>query len=94
MQGWLRGAGNGVRRAARRPRSTSTAAAAPLCPRVAEQGEADDALTAARAMGRPYAEVPGPTPLPLIGNTWRLLPVVGELNARARRLGNCSCSCS
>lgn len=30
------------------------------------------------SLARPYSEVPGPTPLPLIGNTWRLLPVVGQ----------------
>jgi hypothetical protein len=29
------------------------------------------------ATARPYSEVPGPTPMPLIGNTWRLLPVIG-----------------
>ncbi|KAF4527841.1 hypothetical protein B566_EDAN014642 [Ephemera danica] len=27
---------------------------------------------------KPYSEVPGPRPLPLIGNTWRLLPVIGQ----------------
>lgn len=30
------------------------------------------------AMARPYSEVPGPTPMPLIGNTWRLLPIIGR----------------
>jgi len=29
------------------------------------------------ATARPYSEVPGPQPLPFIGNTWRLLPIVG-----------------
>jgi hypothetical protein len=24
-----------------------------------------------------YDEVPGPTPWPIIGNTWRMLPVIG-----------------
>jgi len=27
---------------------------------------------------KPYSEVPGPKPLPFIGNTWRLLPVIGK----------------
>ncbi|KAF4531646.1 hypothetical protein B566_EDAN006577 [Ephemera danica] len=26
---------------------------------------------------KPYSEVPGPKPLPIIGNTWRFLPVIG-----------------
>lgn len=30
------------------------------------------------SVARPYSEVPGPRPLPLIGNTWRLLPVIGQ----------------
>lgn len=24
-----------------------------------------------------YSQVPGPKPLPIIGNTWRMLPVIG-----------------
>lgn len=27
---------------------------------------------------RPYEAIPGPKPLPIFGNTWRLLPVVGQ----------------
>lgn len=27
---------------------------------------------------KPYSQVPGPKPFPLLGNTWRLLPVVGQ----------------
>lgn len=27
---------------------------------------------------RSYSEVPGPKPLPVLGNTWRLLPVIGQ----------------
>ncbi|KAF5302351.1 hypothetical protein FQA39_LY10390 [Lamprigera yunnana] len=26
----------------------------------------------------PYSEVPGPKPLPILGNTWRLLPIIGQ----------------
>ncbi|XP_018568722.1 probable cytochrome P450 301a1, mitochondrial [Anoplophora glabripennis] len=27
---------------------------------------------------KPYSEVPGPRPIPVLGNTWRLLPIVGQ----------------
>lgn len=27
---------------------------------------------------RPYSEVPGPKPVPILGNTWRLLPIIGQ----------------
>lgn len=30
------------------------------------------------ARARPYSAVPGPKPLPLVGNTWRFLPLVGK----------------
>jgi len=26
---------------------------------------------------RPYSEIPGPKPIPLLGNTWRFLPYIG-----------------
>ncbi|KAL7736244.1 hypothetical protein ACLKA6_002921 [Drosophila palustris] len=34
--------------------------------------------TAATTAVRPYSEVPGPYPLPLIGNSWRFAPLIGE----------------
>lgn len=27
---------------------------------------------------KPYSEVPGPKPLPILGNTWRLIPYIGQ----------------
>lgn len=27
---------------------------------------------------KPYSDVPGPQPLPLFGNTWRMLPIFGQ----------------
>lgn len=29
---------------------------------------------------RPYTEIPGPKPIPLLGNTWRFLPFIGTIN--------------
>lgn len=38
------------------------------------QGELDSA--------RPYSQVPGPKPYPLLGNTWRLLPYIGKCKSK------------
>ncbi|XP_044254761.1 probable cytochrome P450 301a1, mitochondrial [Tribolium madens] len=27
---------------------------------------------------KPYSEIPGPKPIPILGNTWRLLPIIGQ----------------
>lgn len=27
---------------------------------------------------KPYSQIPGPKPIPILGNTWRLLPVIGQ----------------
>ncbi|ALC40607.1 Cyp49a1 [Drosophila busckii] len=35
------------------------------------------ATTKAQTAVRPYSEVPGPYPLPLIGNSWRFAPLIG-----------------
>ncbi|XP_067000510.2 probable cytochrome P450 49a1 [Anabrus simplex] len=29
-------------------------------------------------LARPYSQVPGPKPLPVVGNTWRFLPFIGD----------------
>ncbi|KAE8741097.1 hypothetical protein FOCC_FOCC013355 [Frankliniella occidentalis] len=31
---------------------------------------------------RPYQDIPGPPGLPVIGNTWRFLPIIGKQNHR------------
>lgn len=28
---------------------------------------------------KPYSQVPGPIPWPVIGNTWRMLPIIGNV---------------
>ncbi|XP_076665096.1 putative cytochrome P450 301a1, mitochondrial isoform X2 [Andrena cerasifolii] len=32
---------------------------------------------------RPYSEIPGPKPIPLLGNTWRFLPFIGDFKIQA-----------
>ncbi|XP_029174794.1 probable cytochrome P450 49a1 isoform X1 [Nylanderia fulva] len=32
---------------------------------------------------RPYSEIPGPKPIPLLGNTWRFLPYLGDFDIQA-----------
>lgn len=32
------------------------------------------------ANAKPYSLVPGPKPIPLLGNTWRLVPVIGQFD--------------
>lgn len=44
----------------------------------AESLFADEAVKDELANARPYSEVPGPKPLPILGNTYRLLPVIGK----------------
>lgn len=28
--------------------------------------------------GKPYKDIPGPRPIPILGNTWRLFPLIGQ----------------
>ncbi|XP_053995884.1 probable cytochrome P450 49a1 isoform X2 [Hylaeus anthracinus] len=32
---------------------------------------------------RPYSEIPGPKPIPLLGNTWRFIPIIGDFQIQA-----------
>ena len=50
-----------------RNRSESVISSPSFCPHVEE-------LSAAK----PYSEIPGPKPIPILGNTWRLLPIIGQ----------------
>ncbi|EDW40113.1 GL21304 [Drosophila persimilis] len=44
--------------------------AAPTTPRIHSTPEWQNAL--------PYNQIPGPKPLPILGNTWRLMPIIGQ----------------
>jgi hypothetical protein len=41
------------------------------------RGQATAAGAAETAPVRPYEEIPGPKPLPVLGNGWRFLPGIG-----------------
>ncbi|XP_011500803.1 PREDICTED: probable cytochrome P450 301a1, mitochondrial [Ceratosolen solmsi marchali] len=34
--------------------------------------------SASELQAKPYEDIPGPKPLPILGNTWRLFPVIGQ----------------
>lgn len=34
------------------------------------------------ANAKPYSQVPGPKPLPILGNTWRVFPIIGQYSIR------------
>ena len=38
----------------------------------------ESAVDASELQVRPYEEIPGPKALPILGNTWRLFPVIGQ----------------
>lgn len=37
---------------------------------------------------RPYTEIPGPKPIPFLGNTWRFIPYIGIHRFIISRLNN------
>ena len=61
----------------------STARLARLCRReISSESLASTSTTTSTASdfldAKPYEEIPGPKPLPILGNTWRLFPVIGQ----------------
>lgn len=61
----------------RRWRSTTTAHSTCSAGSPEDLEATNDLITA-----KPYSQVPGPTPWPIIGNTWRMLPVIGILKCK------------
>ncbi|KAF4523554.1 hypothetical protein B566_EDAN012002 [Ephemera danica] len=49
------------------------------CSSVQVAVQTDAPVSAEWANARPYSEIPGPRPLPLIGNAWRFLPIIGTV---------------
>lgn len=37
-----------------------------------------ESLAATEDVAKPYEDIPGPKPIPILGNTWRLFPVIGQ----------------
>lgn len=37
-----------------------------------------DTATHEFPLAKPYSAIPGPKPIPVLGNTWRLLPIIGQ----------------
>ncbi|KAH8401809.1 hypothetical protein KR009_008044 [Drosophila setifemur] len=61
-------------------RESSTGVAA--CPHLVDPEEAASATgihsTAEWQNAMPYNQIPGPKPIPILGNTWRLMPIIGQ----------------
>ncbi|KAF4523553.1 hypothetical protein B566_EDAN012001 [Ephemera danica] len=49
------------------------------CSSVQVAAHQDAPVSAKWANARPYSEIPGPRPLPLIGNAWRFMPFIGTI---------------
>ncbi|XP_020805493.1 probable cytochrome P450 301a1, mitochondrial [Drosophila serrata] len=62
-------------------RESSTGVA--TCPHLADQEESEPNAsrihsTAEWQNALPYSQIPGPKPIPILGNTWRLMPIIGQ----------------
>ncbi|EDW85888.1 uncharacterized protein Dwil_GK23301 [Drosophila willistoni] len=68
------------RKVATHNRKNSTeAAAAAACPHLlGTDGGEGVSSTREWQNALPYNEIPGPKPLPILGNTWRLMPIIGQ----------------
>lgn len=64
-------------------RSSRTASSSAAAAESLVRGEDAAAAPADTAPVKSYAEVPGPKPIPFLGNSWRFLPVVGESPSRS-----------
>lgn len=62
-------------------RSTATAHSS-----VIKESSVDVDVTNEFIGAKSYDEVPGPTPWPIIGNTWRMLPVIGIVKLNDRKM--------
>ncbi|XP_068143718.1 probable cytochrome P450 301a1, mitochondrial [Drosophila tropicalis] len=66
------------RKVATLSRKNSTEAAA-ACPHLlGTEGGEGASSTREWQNALPYNEIPGPKPLPILGNTWRLMPIIGQ----------------
>ncbi|VVD02180.1 unnamed protein product [Leptidea sinapis] len=63
------------------PLSRAAATGCPFSRRQRSQVAPSAALTdEAFTNAKPYSEVPGPKPIPILGNTWRMVPVIGQFD--------------
>nr|AVL92818.1 CYP450 [Locusta migratoria] len=69
-----------VRALGRRCKSSAVSLECPVQAPVSEAADQPYTVPEEWSHARPYQQVPGPTPLPLLGNTWRFLPLVGDFS--------------
>lgn len=59
---------------------TTFSSAINIFPPEVTKNDLDSSISSNNNSTRPYSEIPGPKELPLIGNSWRFAPIIGELN--------------